>query len=384
MKKLIVKIHKYIIGRYNRFLDDKLIKKLLATIADNGERKVTEQLLINQMNYLNSVAEYSPQVQNRKQKTLMMKVAAKVIGRLLVMRGIVGVQPMQGPVGLVYSMQYKQELEETASASPRLSLQVLTNAVEAKSRKLQTGFMLEMAQDMQAMHGIDAEAEISEVLAFEIAHEIHIEVLADLVKLAAHSQFEAADKTGVRNKAQAMMIKLNQEATSIAAKTRRGPGNILVVSPTVLSIFQMMRVSGISLKAVEKRTDDMALRHVYDMVSKLSTGEEHVMFHIFLSMAPSIADANGNDKILMMYKGPNEIDTGYVYTPYIPIMPNGPVVDPATYQPRITLMTRYGKHMNNNDGGMSDSHHYYRVIEINTKDWLTDVLGIVDNTELPS
>ena len=227
------------------------------------------------------------------------RVILPVIRRVMptvIANEIVGVQPMTGPVAQIHTLRvrYADSLNSTASGqfgtdtaigdealSPfkiasgysgaptgvdsatgragttglmegtpgrRLNVQILKQPVEAKTRKLSARWTFEAAQDAQAMHGLDIEAEIMAALAQEITAEIDQEILYSLRALAATEYtFNQATVSGtatfVGDEHAALAVLINRAANQIAQRTRRGAGNWTVVSPTVLTVLQSATTS---------------------------------------------------------------------------------------------------------------------------------------------
>ena len=134
-----------------------------------------------------------------------------------------------------------------------MSIQIVKETVEAKSRKLAARWTFEAAQDAQAMHGVDIEAEILAALAQEITTEIDQEILASLMSLAGHSSatFNQSTVSGSTDFTPTFLgdihavlaITMNEQANLIAARTRRGAANYAVVSPNVLTVLQSATTS---------------------------------------------------------------------------------------------------------------------------------------------
>src|SRR6056300_959751 len=216
------------------------------------------------------------------------RVILPVIRRVMptvIANELVGVQPMTGPVGQIHTLRvrYSDTADDATageealspfkiamgysgdeagsdagkanataalegSAGNRLSIQILKQTVEAKSRKLSARWTFEAAQDAQAQQGIDIEAEIMAALAQEITAEIDQEILASLRSLASVEQtYDQAAVSGtatfVGDEHAALAVQINRVANLIAQRTRRGAGNFAVVSPFALTILQSATTS---------------------------------------------------------------------------------------------------------------------------------------------
>jgi hypothetical protein len=289
---------------------------------------------------------------------------------------IVGVQPMQGPVGQIHTLRvrYADSVTSTASApfdtdtvagdealSPfkiataysgstttgradttaakegtggsQLSIQILKQPVEAKTRKLQARWTFEAAQDAQSMHGIDVEAEIMAALAQEITAEIDQEVLGSLRSLAATEEtFNQAAVSGtatyVGDEHAALAVLINRTANKIAQRTRRGAGNYAVVSPEALTVLQSASTSAFA------RTTEGTFEAP---TNTKFVGTLNGAMRIYVDSYAADSTA-----VLVGYKGSSETDAAAFYCPYVPLMSSGTVLDPQTFEPVVSFMTRYG------------------------------------------
>ena len=302
------------------------------------------------------------------------RVILPVIRRVMptvIANELVGVQPMTGPVGQIHTLRVRysdssdgNEVGEEAlspfkiasaysgnatdatpkgsataalegAAGKRLSIQILKQTVEAKTRKLSARWTFEAAQDAQAQQGIDIEAEIMAALAQEITAEIDQEVLASLRALAGATNQQAYDQTAVSGTATfvgdehaALAVMINRVANTIAQRTRRGAGNYAVVSPHALTVLQSATTSAFA------RTTEGTFEAPTNtkMVGTLNSA---------MKVYVDTYAHDGTD-ILIGYKGSSESDAAAFYCPYIPLMSSGVVLDPATFEPVVSFMTRYG------------------------------------------
>jgi hypothetical protein len=187
------------------------------------------------------------------------------------------------------------------------------------------------------MHGLDVEAEIMAALAQEITAEIDQELLGKLRTLsgtAVHTfdQGGGVTFTGtptyVGDQHATLAIMINDVANKIAQRTRRGAGNFVVVSPTALTVLQSATTSAFA------RTTEGTFEAP---TNTKFAGTLNSSVRVYVD---SYADAT--TPILVGYKGPNEMDAAAFYCPYIPLMSSGVVLDPATMEPVVSFMTRYG------------------------------------------
>jgi hypothetical protein len=345
-------------------------KEALLDGLSGNKKAVMETTLENTRKYLSeSVTAGATSSGN---VAVLNKVILPVIRRVMptvIANEIVGVQPMTGPVGQIHTLRvrYAQSAtgvtagEEALSpfkiaeaysgassgkatatsalegeAGNKLSIQVLKQTVEAKTRKLSARWTFEAAQDAQAMHGLDVEAEIMAALAQEITAEIDQEVIGSLLSLAgsAVSTFDmtAGDFTGtptyVGDRHAVLAILINNAANLIAQRTRRGAGNYVVVSPTALTVLQSATTSAFA------RTTEGTFEAP---TNTKFVGTLNSSMRVYVN-----SYANETSPVLVGYKGPNEMDAAAFYCPYIPLMSSGVVLDPSTFEPVVSFMTRYG------------------------------------------
>tara|TARA_B100001093_G_scaffold391271_1_gene377680 strand:+ start:98 stop:1309 length:1212 start_codon:yes stop_codon:yes gene_type:complete len=219
------------------------------------------------------------------------------------------------------------------SGGRNISVQILKQTVEAKTRKLQARWTFEAAQDAQAMHGIDVEAEIMAALAQEITAEIDQEILLSLRTLAAteftyNQAAVSGTATFVGDEHAALAVLINRTANLIAQRTRRGAGNYAVVSPAALTVLQSATTSAFA------RTTEGTFEAP---TNTKFVGTLNGTMRIFCDSYASDATA-----VLVGYKGASETDAPAFYCPYVPLMSSGVVLDPASFEPVVSFMTRYG------------------------------------------
>jgi hypothetical protein len=215
----------------------------------------------------------------------------------------------------------------------RMSIQILKAPVEAKSRKLSARWTFEAAQDAQAQQGIDIEAEIMAALAQEITTEIDQEILASLRGLATVEEtydqsLVSGTATFVGDEHAALAIQINRVANKIAQRTRRGAGNWAVVSNQALTILQSATTSAFA------RTTEGTFEAPTN--TKFVGTLNNAMKVYVNTYAADTTD------VLIGYKGSSESDAAAFYCPYIPLMSSGVVLDPSTFEPVVSFMTRYG------------------------------------------
>jgi hypothetical protein len=254
------------------------------------------------------------------------------------------------------------------SGGRKVSLEVVSQAIEAKSRKLQTSWTIEAMQDMNSQHGMNIETEMTSGMSAEIVQEIDNEVITDLLALAGTvANWNGAlpgapgyyTPTFAGDRFAQLGILINAVANEIARKTRRGAANYIVVSPMIVSVLQSAAKS-VWAPAVEgsfKGPNNTML------VGTLN-GSIKVYSYLWNQVSGTDLGGSGDDEILVGYKGGNgEQDAGYFYCPYIPLMSTGVVMHPVTFQPTMSLMTRYGKtQFTNTATSLGNSADYYGKI----------------------
>ena len=309
------------------------------------------------------------------------RVILPVIRRVMptvIANELVGVQPMTGPVGQIHTLRvrYGTTVTDSSAASTsvtageealspfkiaqaysgstgatassytggstaglegtggrNISVQILKQAVEAKTRKLQARWTFEAAQDAQAMHGIDVEAEIMAALAQEITAEIDQEILLSLRTLASteftyNQATVSGTATFVGDEHAALAVLINRVANLIAQRTRRGAGNYAVVSPAALTVLQSATTSAFA------RTTEGTFEAP---TNTKFVGTLNGAMRVFVD-----SYASDSTPVLVGYKGASEADAPAFYCPYIPLMSSGVVLDPSTFEPVVSFMTRYG------------------------------------------
>ena len=183
------------------------------------------------------------------------------------------------------------------------------------------------------MHGLDVEAEIMAALAQEITVEIDQEVLGSLRSLAATEEtYNQAAVSGtatyVGDEHAALAVLINRVANKIAQRTRRGAGNWAVVSPAALTVLQSATTS-----AFARTTEGTFEAPTNTKFVGTLNGAMRVYCDSY---------ASDTTAVLVGYKGSSEADAAAFYCPYIPLMSSGVVLDPATFEPVVGFMTRYG------------------------------------------
>jgi len=331
---------------------------------------------------------------------------------------ICGVQPMTGPSGLIFAMKSRfanttnlldtsQEAlfneadtdfsgtgthanalgatsETTGTGVTTANMEANTAyeemgftidkvTVTAKSRALKAEYTTELAQDLKAIHGLDAETELANILSAEILAEINREVIRTIyhtAKAGAQSDTAAAgtfdldvDSNGRWSveKFKGLMFQIEREANEIAKQTRRGKGNVLVCSSDVASALQMAGV----------------LDYAPALANKLNVDDTGNTFAGVLNgrMKVYIDPYAGANYMIVGYKGSSAFDAGIFYCPYVPLQMVRAVGEDS-FQPKIGFKTRYGMVANpfatsrgdgtidNSSPAAADQNIYYRRVAV--------------------
>ena len=344
-------------------------KSTMDVVLENAKRQLSEAATAG------ATGAGSVATLNKVMLTLIRRVMPSVIANELV-----GVQPMTGPVGQIHTLRVRYsetsggatagdealspfKLASTYAGSPdatasaegtagkKMSIQILKETVEAKTRRLSARWTFEAAQDAESMHGVDVEAEIMQALAQEIVVEIDQEIIGSLRTLAGTGtntlNFNSLSGTSVfvGDRHAALAIEINRAANRIAARTRRGAGNYVVVSPEALTILQSASTSTFA------RTTEGSFEAP---TNTKFVGTLNGTVKVFVDNYA----ADGTD-ILVGYKGSSETDAPAFYCPYVPLMSTGPVMDPTTFEPVVSFMTRYGyKELTNTASSLGNAADY--------------------------
>ena len=237
-------------------------------------------------------------------------------------------------------------VDDRSPVIPEINVSLASEAIVAKTRKLKAQWSPEFAQDLNAYHSIDAEAELTSLLSEYISMEIDLELLDMLIQDAVTTEKWSAENNKVWNGTawtqatadfyntqgqwfQTLGTKIQKVSNKIHQKTLRGGANFLVVSPTVATILE-----SIPGYAADTNGDKMDFAMGVQKVGQLNS-----RFRVYKN--PYMTE----NVILMGYRGSQFLETGAVYAPYIPLMMTPLVYDPANFTPTKGIMTRYAKKM---------------------------------------
>lgn len=228
---------------------------------------------------------------------------------------------------IVTSYEYNMECNQDL---PEVNLVIESEEIAAKTRKLKAVWSYEAQQDLRSQHNLDAEAELTAVLAQEINLEIDREVLTDLRNNAgtiAVWDFNTALGDTIKEKYESLYIKVVEVSNVVHRKTLRGGCNWLVTSPEVASVFETA-TAGFAPSPSETFTSSLGVQYVGTINNRWRLYKDPLF---------------PQGQILMGYKGDSYMDSGYFYCPYVPLTQTPVVLDPESFCPRKGILTRYGK-----------------------------------------
>ena len=271
-----------------------------------------------------------------------------------------------------------------SNAFAEMAFSIEKSTVTARSRALKAEYTMELAQDLKAIHGLDAETELANILSAEILAEINREVVRTIYSVAEKG---ASANTGTVNtttegifdldtdsngrwsveRFKGLMFQVEREANAIAQRTRRGKGNILITSSDVASALQMAGV----LDYTPALNNNLSV----DDTGNTFAGVLNGRFRVYID--PYSANNTASQYFIVGYKGTSPYDAGIFYCPYVPLQMVR-AVGQDTFQPKIGFKTRYGLVANPfaqtgaisgaatavNDAGNLNSNRYYRRVKV--------------------
>ena len=372
-------------------------------IKDATKRAITLRLLENQQTALDEANVTGANVDNWD--PILISLVRRTMPQLMAYDTI-GVQPMSGPTGLIFAMKshYTGEASTGAEAltvtagAPNtdfagddgtadamttaqgealggfgggattyaeMSFSIEKSSVTAKTKALKAKYSLELAQDLKAIHGLDAESELSSILSGEILAEINREIIVTIGSQAeAGAQagttlagtFDVSDATdngGARwsgERYKSLLIQINKEANLIAKNTGRGRGNWLIVSPDVASALDMVSSMAVANMSLENGAAP-------DTTNSTFAGTLGGKFKVFVDQFAS------TDTCIVGFKGANMYDAGMFYCPYVPLQMMKSIGE-EDFQPRLGFKTRYGITMNPFASGVAGANPYFRKFTV--------------------
>ena len=256
---------------------------------------------------------------------------------------------------------------------PEMGFSIEKVTVSAKTRALKAEYTLELAQDLKAIHGLDAESELSNILSGEILAEINREVVRSIIITAEKGASDGTTTAGIFDldtdsngrwsveKFKGLLFQIERECNQIAKQTRRGKGNVIICSSDVASALQM---AGVLDYAPALNTSSLNIDDTGNTFAGVINGRIKVYIDPYA----------GTNFLVVGYKGSNPFDAGLFYCPYVPLQMVR-AVDPGSFQPKIGFKTRYGMAPNPFAKGTvaanatatleQDSNKYYRRVLVN-------------------
>ena len=382
----------------------------MPAIKDATKRAITLRLLENQQRALDEANVTGANVDNWD--PILISLVRRTMPQLMAYDTI-GVQPMTGPTGLIFAMKshYTGEAstgaealtlpagapnttfagDQDAGSTPSVPTDTMTTAqgealggfvtggaeykemsfsiekssVTAQTKALKAKYSLELAQDLKAIHGLDAESELSNILSGEILAEINREVVNKISSQAkagattgtttvgTFDVADAADNRGARwggERYKSLLVQINREANLIARETGRGRGNWLIVSADVASALDM-----VSSMAVPNMSLDNGVQP--DVVNNTFAGVLGGKFKVYVDQFAAA------DSIIVGHKGANMYDAGMFYCPYVPLQMMKSIGE-EDFQPRLGFKTRYGLTHNPFATGANGANPYFRKFSV--------------------
>jgi hypothetical protein len=248
---------------------------------------------------------------------------------------------------------YTQEAERLDGAGNdafnQMAFSIERVTVTAKSRALKAEYSLELAQDLKAIHGLNAEAELANILSTEILAEINREVIRTIYKVAEQGAAQNVATPGVFDldvdsngrwsveKFKGLLFQIERDANAIAQRTRRGKGNIIMCSADVASALTMAGV----LDYTPALNANLTVDDTGNTFAGTLMGKFRVYIDPYAANLTSGNATSGNQYYVVGYKGSSPYDAGIFYCPYVPLQMVRAVGE-NSFQPKIGFKTRYG------------------------------------------
>ena len=394
-------------------IKDQYRKEVTAVLLENQEREMRKQSeALFEAAPTNAVGSYGDTGGMAKFDPVLISLVRRAMPQLIAY-DVAGVQPMTQPTGLIFAMKSRYGTMDgtealfneadtdfsgtgthagsnpvsgtfttgtgitTANAERlgqggsgdgtfgQMAFSIEKTSVTAQTRALKAEYSIELAQDMKAVHGLDAEGELSNILSAEILAEINREVIRTIYKTAkAGAQVGTAtagtfdldvDSNGRWSveKFKGLLFQVEREANAIAQQTRRGRGNFIICSSDVASALAM---AGVLDYAPALNTNLNV-----DEASTTFAGVLNGKYKVYVD--PYSANQAGTQFLTVGYKGTSAFDAGLFYCPYVPLQMVR-AVDPNSFQPKIGFKTRYGLVANpfvslDGSGGLTANENYY-------------------------
>ena len=246
------------------------------------------------------------------------------------------------------SRESLETMGETGNLFREMSFSIEKTSVTAKSRALKAEYTLELAQDLKAIHGLDAEQELANILSSEVLAEINREVVRRVYSVAKKGAANNVANAGIFDldvdsngrwsveKFKGLLFQVERDANAIAQETRRGKGNFLMCSADVASALAMAGVLDYSSGLTGAGGPSIG---EVDDTGNLLVGTINGRIKVYVD--PYAANLSDKHYYVVGYKGTSPYDAGLFYCPYVPLQMVRSI-DPETFQPKIGFKTRYG------------------------------------------
>jgi len=404
-------------------IKDNYKKAVTAVILENQEKALREekQALFEAVPVNNIAGSGSTEID--RYDPILISLVRRSLPNLMAY-DVAGVQPMTGPTGLIFAMKSRYSTQDGAEAlfneadtdfsgtgthegtNPvdgtytygtglttaaaealgtggmagdfnEMAFSIEKTTVTAKSRALKAEYTVELAQDLKAIHGLDAESELSNILSQEILAEMNREVIRTIYKVAKPGAASTAtagtfdldvDSNGRWSveRFKGLMFQIERDANVIAQETRRGRGNFIVCSSDVAAALAM--TGKLDYTPALSGNDGISM----DDTGNTFAGTLNGRFKVFID--PYSANTNSASQFVVVgYKGSNAYDAGIFYCPYVPLQMVR-AIDPSSFQPKIGFKTRYGMIANpfvtqsngttDGDTFTANRNHYYRRLKV--------------------
>ena len=399
----------------------------LPEIKDPYRKDVTRRLLENQEQYLaeaapaNSAGAMADTGGVAKWDPILISLVRRAMPQMIAY-DVCGVQPMTGPTGLIFAMHSKYTAQAAGNTNealfneadtdfsgaatahvatddtnnpfdgtwttgvgnatatgealgdaggnliPEMAFTIEKHAVESKTRALRAEYSTELAQDLKAVHGLDAETELANILSTEILSEINREVVRTIYTAATvgaptgtvttAGAFDLNTDSNGRwmvEKFKGLLYQIEREANAISVATRRGKGNFIMTTNDVASALALAGVLDYAPAMAASVNNDT---HVNTMVGTVN-GMKVFVDPYYISAATQLEHI-----VTVGYKGTSPYDAGMFYCPYVPLQMVRAMGE-NTFQPKIAFKTRYGMTHNPFSGGLgSGANSYYRKFKV--------------------
>jgi hypothetical protein len=367
-------------------------------IESNYKQKVTAQLLENTESFLTEATPTNVAGGMDNYDPILISLVRRMAPKLIAY-DIAGLQPMNGPTGLIFALRARYTDQVGAEAGvdeadtahsgagthagtdpfgayttgtgmptataegdtwAEMAFTIEKSTVSAESRQLKASYSLELAQDLKAIHGLDADTELTNILSTELISEINRHVIRTVYGIAkpgaafasTPGTFDLATDSDGRwsvEKFKGLIYAIERDANAIAVDTRRGKGNIILCSADV--------ASAMALAGVLDYNPALATNLDVDPAGATFAGTYRGRFKVYVD--PYVT----SDFYVVGYKGANQYDAGMFYCPYVPLQ-QVRATDQTSFQPSVGFKTRYGMVSNPFTSMSADSNAYYRKVKV--------------------